>query len=332
LAEKLKPIEIDILAALLENPQRRLQRREIQNKVYEKYEKMYSKNSFSVILQRRLNHLCNLGFLKKHDLGHQQVYYSLQEEKQKEAIELINRSKAHMLLDKLPVENQIEYVRKLEREVKRYRRRELIKAFNDSPLPARAVHKKLLEMGFTNENLYDVIDCNTNPDSSENYQPPYRLTNIAVGPLVDSFTPEDIEIKIIHPKRKEKIISSLIIHDPAYQSNDPGALAFKPLVLKPIKGAIILGAYKKLIELYREEFEDDWLSWKEEFKISDEDWEIVGPEVHEMMIHNYLPWDIGDFLAKFVDAQKPDAVKRFKSYYLRYGYGPREAEEEAKKQ
>ena len=56
----------------------------------------------------------------------------------------------------------------------------------------------------------------------------------------------------------------------------------------------------------------------------------MGPEVREMMLWGYLPLEIYDFIAEVMNAQKPDALERFKAYRLQLGWEERRTEEAAK--
>ena len=56
----------------------------------------------------------------------------------------------------------------------------------------------------------------------------------------------------------------------------------------------------------------------------------MGPEVRGMMLWGYLPLEIYDFIAEVMNAQKPDALERFKAYRLQLGWEERRTEEASK--
>jgi len=76
-------LERDILNAVLEAPQMRLQRFGIRDQLRSKYEKpyaggnprAYAKGSFDVVLQRRLDSLSALGFLKREYIDRKSFYF-----------------------------------------------------------------------------------------------------------------------------------------------------------------------------------------------------------------------------------------------------------------
>lgn len=75
---RLKELEEDILVLLHETKAKKLQRKEIREKSYQKFKKKYKdEDSYNSILQRSLNRLRDLEFLEKDDAGHQKVYYFL---------------------------------------------------------------------------------------------------------------------------------------------------------------------------------------------------------------------------------------------------------------
>jgi len=67
--------------------EKRLQRRDLRKVVYKKYEKKYTEDTFNVTLQRALNRLLVSGYLKKDNVGHQQVYYYIPKQLHKEIAE-----------------------------------------------------------------------------------------------------------------------------------------------------------------------------------------------------------------------------------------------------
>lgn len=119
LTQEFDPIELGILTVTMSAPERRMQRRAIRDLLYFKYEKEtgYSKDTFEVTLQRKLNKLCNLGFLRKDNVGHQKVFYRIQKRRQREISEYLDKQQANRLFDeiwnKLTPQQQTELTRSL---------------------------------------------------------------------------------------------------------------------------------------------------------------------------------------------------------------------------
>ena len=57
---------------------------------------------------------------------------------------------------------------------------------------------------------------------------------------------------------------------------------------------------KNSLTLLKEDFEDNWLQWKEHYKLSQEDWLIIGQSIREMMEHGCISQEIDYFLSQFV--------------------------------
>lgn len=98
----LDSLEFDIKYLLLNSPQMRSQWRTLRDGLHTNYEKGYkSKNSFGVVLQRRLNSLCSSGDIEKEVKGHQRVFYLIQEQSRKKVERELNRELAHNALNKI---------------------------------------------------------------------------------------------------------------------------------------------------------------------------------------------------------------------------------------
>jgi len=91
----------DVLTCLILTVDKRLRWREIRNTIHEKYEKIYDKETFEVMLNRVLKRLLQSGHVKKESKGHQQVYYFIPKKRQKEISEELDRRFAHEKLDEI---------------------------------------------------------------------------------------------------------------------------------------------------------------------------------------------------------------------------------------
>jgi len=225
----------------------------------------------------------------------------------------------------------------LEKELKYYKRLNRIKELEQlHVLPLQAVLKKLEQMGFKWQELcpnfyvedpeYEKITGHKPRSLGDDD----KLVNIGIGDWFDSFKPEDIEI-ILEPAHKYKNPKDFLTQIAEEVEYGPEWIV---LTEEPVKGYYILGAYKELLQLYQEEFEFEWLKWKEEFNLSDEDWKIVGPWVCFKMLFDAgrvdLPIEIRDYLYEYTLYRKPNAFEELKELYTRH-FGKRGAEAQAEK-
>ena len=95
------PLFWDVLTALALSVNMRLQWREIRDVIYNKYEKTYDKETFEVILSRVIKRLFQSGYVKRDSKGHQEVYYFIPKQRQKEIVDELNRRFMHKKLDEI---------------------------------------------------------------------------------------------------------------------------------------------------------------------------------------------------------------------------------------
>jgi hypothetical protein len=96
------PLEYDVKRALATSPNNQLQWHKIRNELYEKYEKEYGdKNSFTTILQRRLQKLRNSGDIDKKEAGHQEVFYFIPKKRLMKIKEALDREAARQAFDEI---------------------------------------------------------------------------------------------------------------------------------------------------------------------------------------------------------------------------------------
>jgi DNA-binding PadR family transcriptional regulator len=284
--------------------------------------------------------------------------YELTPKGKKEAEREALKKKANTQIDNLGPED-IEFYKKkldnLEKELKHYKRVARIREFEDFPfLPLTAVIKKLLTLGFSIEDFYDKRHLYSS-DPAYKHLLEKMPKHIAVSPdNLDhyfmgfgelskhdyEFSPDEIEIKLVPTSevngvtiyngdktRKQHILTEIEVA----RKYGPGWVI---LTDRPIKGYYIIGAYKELLQLYEEHFNEEWLSWKEEFELSDEDWEDVGPGVREIMIRGAgridLNAEITHYIFSYIAATKDDAFERLKKLLIKQGASLEEAEKWAR--
>jgi predicted transcriptional regulator len=225
----------------------------------------------------------------------------------------------------------------LEKELKHYKRKNRIMELEQiDVLPAEAVLKKLEQMGFKWQELcpnFYVEDPEYEKTTDRKVRTlgnGDKITKIGCGAFFDDFKPEDIEI-ILEPASKYKNPKDFLI-----EKLGGVKYSWEWIVLteEPVKGYYILGAYKELLQLYQEEFEFEWLKWKEEFNLSDDDWKIVGPWVCIKMLFDAgrvdLPIEISNYLYEYTLYKKANAFEELKKLYMKY-FRKEKAEKQAKK-
>jgi len=336
--------------------------------------KHYGKESLKVIFIRKIKPLKDKGYIQRKDLGHQNVHYFIPKEKQqtvklmleREALKRDFNEKISSLNSPEDIEFYKKKIAELQKELRRYKRLNEISEYEKlETLPAEAVLKRLEQMGFKWQELcpnfyvedseYEKITGHKPRSLGDDD----KLINIGIGSFFDFVKPEEIEIRLIpasefteqikdyfkklsqgldQPINIPERISQLPIYGLCdwgkyvpYESLDAWIL----LTLEPVKGYYIIGAYKELLQLYEEQFNEEWLSWKEKFELSDEDWEEIGPGIREIMIFDAGRADLNSEIAveivRYIAATKDDAFERLKKAFMKQGASLIEAEKWARK-
>jgi cell fate (sporulation/competence/biofilm development) regulator YmcA (YheA/YmcA/DUF963 family) len=336
---KIDDIQFEILNFLLQNGEVRFTKL-MENLSKSENFKNYGVESLKVILLRKIKPLVENGYIQKKDLGHQNVHYLIPQEKLQTVKVLLGKKDLDKNFEKIKsnvkTSEDIEFYKKkldeLEKELKYYKRLNRIKELEQlQVLPLQAVLKKLEQMGFNSEELWPNFYVEkTKNGERHHYGSRRKITNYAGGAFFDDFKPEDIEI-ILEPAHKYKNPKDFLTQIAEEVEYGPEWIV---LTEEPVKGYYILGAYKELLQLYQEEFEFEWLKWKEEFNLSDEDWKIVGPWVCFKMLFYAgrvdLPIEIQDYLYEYTLYKKPNAFEELKELYTRH-FRKREAEAQAEK-
>jgi len=321
-------LEIDVLAFLLKKGEQRFV--QIAKALFPQHAKSFGKdeNHFKVALVRKLDALKEDGYVEKKIKSSKNVCYNIPEQKREEVEKIVRRYHNLKEIETLSDEE----IEKLVKENKRLKRLNRIMELEQlHVLPLQAVLKKLEQMGFNSEELYPNFYVEkTKNGERHHYGSRRKITNFAGGAFFDDFKPEDIEI-ILEPAHKYKDPKDFLTQIAEEIEYGPEWIV---LTEEPVKGYYILGAYKELLQLYQEEFEFEWLKWKEEFNLSDEDWKIVGPWVCFKMLFDAgrvdLPIEIQDYLYEYTLYRKPNAFEELKELYTRH-FGERGAEAQAEK-
>lgn len=349
---ELDGLEVDVLAHLLENGEQRFI--EIAKAIFPKHAKTFhqDENHFKVVLVRRLDELKEDGLIEKKILSPKNVRYSIPNDKKEKVANIVKHHRNIEFLKRLPPE-EIERLIKENERLKRLSRIHELEQLN--ALPLLAVVKKLVdEYGFKIEDFYDKrhlkdpgfqqMLTNFSQGEYKHTIPPDRLYNCyAIAPFSEDLAEIDnIEIKLVPESEVEEVIiggsdgktRKLKVLTPSQVQFKYGS-GWIILTDKPINGYFIIGAWKELLKLYMEHFEDEWLKWKEEFNLSDEDWKRVGPHVAFIMMFDAgridLPYAIRNELYEYVQSFKPDGLGTLTQMYMRHlGAHRAEAEKHAK--
>ena len=232
------------------------------------------------------------------------VYY-IPDEKKALFEKLLRKRKLNSEFDKLSPSEQSEFIRKLTKERDSYKRLNRIHELEELlALPARAVIKKLLDLDYKVEDLYSE-ETLKDPDFKATIENPFQDNFILPSHLINVYNFSDVEGELADAKNIE---IKIVPPEDYFTSNHLDIRKIKakyggewnPLVDKPIKGAGIIGAWKELSVLYKALEEEDLLKWKDQYQLSDKDWEIVGPKVRELLEEGLIPMEIKYFLDQFV--------------------------------
>jgi len=143
------PVDIDILANLIETPDCRKRSRDIEKELVNKYSKSYNENSFHTHFNRCIKRLCNKELIEREPLDHQQVFYAIPERLREKIRIDLQKIKNTKIFTQLELEEQ----QKLISEVNLLRKRELTRNLMDMPLPGYAIISKCQEMNLNYEDF-----------------------------------------------------------------------------------------------------------------------------------------------------------------------------------
>lgn len=319
---KLDEIEIDVLAHLLEKGEQRFV--EIAESIFPRHAKTFQQdeNHFKVVLVRKLDRLREDGLIEKKVLSNKNVRYSIPTVEKAEIAKKIKHLKNLEFLAKLPPEE----IDKLLKENERLKRLNRIHELESKGFfPVLAVIKKLVdEHGFKIEDFYekDQLEDPAVKQFIKNFYKgiyehivyPKRLVmcHLSGTPAEELAEKDNIEIKLIPS----------IHYDDEFYKRFSGWIELTTWD-EPINGYHIFAAWKELLRLYVEQFEDDWLKWKEQFKISDEDWKKAGPAVAFLMMFDKgredLSFEIATYLHEFAKNKSSEALKSAEEIWREVG-------------
>lgn len=217
-------------------------------------------------------------------------------------------------------------------------------------LPLTTVLKKLCAMGFELKDFYDEpyllnshFKFEKEKTSGSLLPPPEKLTNFFQGIIKFEDTvkadyeisPDEIEILLLP---EEEITKGMSLHyywgkERKLQVQEEikrNGLGWLILTKAPIKGYHILGAYKKFLNIYLEYFEKEWLRWKKEFSVLDQDWERIGPYVAFLMMDNWgeplsQHIKISSFIYFYYQSAKPNFLNEMEKDYIEDGLDKQKA-------
>ena len=366
---KIDDIQFEILNFLLQNGEVRFTKL-IENLSKSENFKHYGVESLKVILLRKIKPLVEKGYIQKKDLGHQNVHYLIPHEKlQTVKIMLEREALKKNFNEKLSSTNtldDIEFYKKklieLERERQKNKLLERIRWFESlKVLPSRVVRQKLEKMGFKKEDFFTDKGV--------------ELINTGMDPWLNShFKPEDIEIKIIRVRKitrpelekfvrlqrdgKTRVTLSLkrfaidcqavqFFLGPGWIVLNSDAIKghraieecvdenFEVCVIIGSDGYQIIGAYKELLQLYKEYANLQLLEIKEAWQLSDEDIKALEPALKELAIKRIsnplMAAEINNCIINYLINTGKDTLERVKRFYIKFGLNEKDAEQCAQK-
>ncbi len=277
--------------------------------------------------------------------GGLEAIYSIPERKQQTVKVMLEREALkrdfNQKISSLNSPEDIEFYKKklaeLEREREKRKLLERIRWFESlKVLPARAVRQKLEKMGFKLEDFFPP----------PNHGSP-KLLNTGADPWLNSyFKPEDIEIKLLKFRKptlqevkklmrlrregKAKVLSPF--EAPQFFFG-PGWIA---LTAEDVRGYMIVGAYKELLQLYQKYANLQLQEIKEALHLSDKDIKALEPTLREMIFEDINPLHplatdkIVKYIINYLVKTKKDALERVKRFYIEFGANEKDAEKWAR--
>jgi hypothetical protein len=228
----------------------------------------------------------------------------------------------HDYLGKLSPETQIELMKRVRKEHRRYERQLRIKELEEMPLPAIAIAKRLKEMERKKEILCWKITVKAPSKSkafgtltitTQNGQN-IELGNAARSPEFDREDPTKVQVKIFPEVDFASARGKVDFSREYAEGLKYMRLPWKRLFYGKIgnEQIVIAGTYTELLKLHQEEFDDKLLSWKEVYNLTDREWTNWGPHVRQMMEDGHLDDEIRNILGPYTNGKTPRGQARLK--------------------
>lgn len=252
-------LRLDLLTTVIEAPNCRLQSKEIQKTLNERYvPKPYDLESFDVAFSRAKAALRSEGLLERQDLGHQSVFYLIPEQVRADLKAELQKIRNVELFTKLDVDKQ----QWLLDEVEYYKKREYLDELKQFQLPGRLVVSKAREL---------------NLDWKEFHPEKWRCVDFILPPA-DFERLGDLELKLV---------SDVALSEPQKYEQRTLLVMFgwKLLGISNVTGSSLYGRYKLLGKGLEELFELGLLRWKDRSHVSDEEWALLAPKLREKPLH-----------------------------------------------
>lgn len=285
-------------------------------KIVEELENKYSRGT----VNKYLNELYDAGLITRKG---RRGPYILTPDGKKKAETLRRKREILNSIEELPPEKQAEYLEKLEKELKHYKYLAFLHEFeNGVYLPLTALLKKLVNMGFELKDFFSEKEL-LDPDFQKAWPlrapfPPEGWDKFCffcfMGDEYDKvlgrydweFSPDEIEIKLIPASNtrnyRENQEVQKILDNNYFSPIDENLWVL--LSEKPIKGYYILATYRILLEIAKDKVEyklSKWKElWKEDYGLTDEEWNAIEPEIREMLENGCKPIEINIFLSDYL--------------------------------
>jgi len=230
--------------------------------------------------------------------------------------ELIDSIRAHegrreikKELDDLEPVEQINFIKKMRDELKQLKRERIMLELEAMALPLEVLIKKVgEEEARTYTNYFQ--------DSRTVEELPLELQEV----IIKTVSAEEYNTKyMLHPAWKALRRDTKMVwkETPDLISNRVG---------KEV-GTVIIGAYKKLLDIHSELFEEELFKFKEDYDLSDVEWDEIKGEIRSMMERGYLPQIISNYVLDYIFSQTEEGKVRLKKILTSNGYNPLTEEE-----
>jgi len=237
-------------------------------------------------------------------------FYIVPSDRRQKVKDRLGRKKMKEDIDNLPLKR----VEKLQKELEGYKRQERIDELEKFALPAKAVWEKIQDLGLAKE-----LRLKKHPTFSDAFSDG-DLIDVGIGGIFDEYKPDQIEVKKIPFDEFERQYAHrgwVVVCRKGVKNRREGRDSVH------LEGFVIAAAYKELLELFKAQFEDTWLSWKERFDLTDKEWSYFGPRVREMMEHDQINAEIENYLGPYANSKTPEGQRRIFKYYKQYAGHPK---------
>jgi hypothetical protein len=92
-------------------------------------------------------------------------------------------------------------------------------------------------------------------------------------------------------------------------------------------GTVVIGAYKKLLDMYSELFEEKLMEFREEYSLDNEEWSEIEAEIRQMMERDVHPQLISNYIIDHILSKTEEGEERLTKIWESGEYNPLTKEE-----